>query len=351
MNVLLISPLPPPAGGIASWTKNYMESKKAKEHNVAIVNTAVTGKRVKEYNRRNFYEELKRAYDILSGLKKQLKQNDINVVHLNSSCGRVGLIRDYLCAIAVKKNKVKLITHFHCDVTYMVDRKTALFFFKRLVKETDIVLTLNEGSKNFTYINCNINSITIPNFVPDEYINSIPIDKEINDNIKTILFVGHVLEIKGCDVIYEAAKLFPEIQFVLLGLISNKFKNMAKPSNIYLFGEVSGDQVKTEMLKADLLLFPTHTEGFPNVVIEAMACGLPIISTPAGAIPEMIEKNGGILVPINDVDAVAKAISVLHNKDLRNEMAHWNRQKVKNYYTTDKVVKRIFEIYKSKYHY
>lgn len=346
MNVLLISPLPPPSGGIASWTKKYLESRKAQEHNVFVVNTAVIGKRVNEFNRRSFGYELKRLRMILADLKKQLKQNHIDVVHLNCALGRFGsIIKDFLFAVIVKKNKVKLIAHFHCDVSDMVDGKTDMFFFKKIVRKADIVLTLNERSSYFTYKSCRKKSIKIPNFVSDEYYDSITNHKEMNDKIQTVLFVGHVQEAKGCDVIYETAEQFPDIRFILLGYISDPFKSRQKPNNIELRGEVTSEQVKDEMLKSDLLLFPTRTEGFPYVVIEAMACGLPVISTPVGAIPEILENNGGILVPVNDAEAVSEAVSILQDRELRERIACWNRRKVKDHYTAEKVMDRLFQIY------
>ena len=347
MKVLLIAPLPPPAGGIASWTKKYLKSKLAEENNIIIVNTAITGKRVKEYHKRKLFHEIMRTNHIMKDIKKQLKQNDFDVVHLNCACGRFGsIIKDYLFALTVKKKNIRLIVHFHCDVPYMVDKKTDLFFFKRLVKIADTVLTLNESSEQFTSGVCKKKSINIPNFVSEEFLDSILTEKLMNNQIKTVLYAGHVQDEKGCDVIYETARLFSEIEFILLGLISAKYRKAEKPDNVRLYGEVSSEQVKYEMLKADLLLFPTHTEGFPNVVVEAMACGMPIISTPVGAIPDMIENYGGILVPVNDVNAVAEAISFLQDKNIRKQMSSWNRQKVKNCYTTDQVIKRLFKIYR-----
>lgn len=346
MNILLISPLPPPAGGIASWTQKYLKNNKAAEHNVFIVNTAVIGKRVKEYNKRRISHEIKRIHNILTDLKKQLKKNRFDAVHLNCACGRFGsIIKDYMLAAAVKRNKTRLIAHFHCDLSDMINGKTDLLFFKRIVKMADVILALNERSANFIHRHCNRNSIIIPNFVSDDYFNSIPTERKSNDEIKSVLFAGHIQESKGCDVIYKTAQLFPEIQFTLLGYISDSFRNMAKPDNIKLTGEVPGEQVKAEMLKSDLLLFPTRTEGFPYVIIEAMACGLPIIATPVGAIPEIIENSGGILVPVNDVKAVAEAVISLQDKESRQQMADWNRQKVKCNYTAEKVMGRLFEIY------
>jgi glycosyltransferase involved in cell wall biosynthesis len=345
VNVLLISPLPPPAGGISSWTKGYLESRKALENNILIVNSAVIDSRVKDFNKRDFFEEWKRTRNILSDLKKRLSGKQIELVHLNSSCGKFGLLRDCLCAFAVKQNGISLITHFHCDVSYMVRGKTNLFLLRKLVSASDVVLTLNEVSKQFVMEKCGKTSIILPNFVSDEFSYLISADKVIKENIENILFVGHVQDAKGCHVIYETAKLFPEIQFNLLGFISDKFKKMDKPVNIALFGEVSKEQVKIEMLKADLFLLPTHTEGFPTVLVEAMACGLPVIATPVGAIPDMIEKDGGILVPVNDVTAVSKAILALQDKGIRTKISCWNKQKVNDNYRMDQIMNQLFEIY------
>lgn len=346
MNVLLISPLPPPAGGMASWTQKYLESNKSADIRIFLVNTALTGKRANRIKKRSYFHELKRVREILARLKRVLSRNRIDVVHLNCAVGRFGsIIKDYLFAWFVKKYPVRLVTHFHCDVSYMVDSKTDQLFFRRLVDLSDAVLTMNGNSKDFTYSVCRKVSIDMPNFISDEYFDSLPFEKKLPDTVGSVLFAGHVKTAKGCDVIYKAAELFPEIRFTLLGHISDPFRKREKPDNLILLGEVTGEQVKSEMLKADVLLFPTRTEGFPYVIMEAMACGMPIISTPVGAIPDMLENNGGILVPVGDVGAVAEAISALQNRDRREKMACWNRQKARSCYTADKVMDRLFTVY------
>jgi glycosyltransferase involved in cell wall biosynthesis len=345
---LLISPLPPPAGGMASWTQKYMESEKADNVHVFLVNTALTGKRAMETNKRSYFHELRRTKDILSDIRKELNRNRIDIAHLNCAVGKFGsVIKDYLFARTLKKHNIRLVIQFHCDISRMADGKTDLFFLKRLVKLSDAVLTLNESSKRFIYSECNRSSIDMPNFVSVEYFDSISPGSRKGEAVRSVLFAGHVKKAKGCDVIYKTAEMFPEIQFTLLGRISAPFRNRNKPENVRLLGEVSGEQVKDEMLKSDVLLFPTHTEGFPYVVIEAMACGLPIISTPVGAIPDMIENSGGILVPVDDAGAVAEAINAMQNREIREKMAGWNRLKARNCYAADKVMERLLAVYRS----
>ncbi|SCZ76085.1 glycosyltransferase family 4 protein [Acidaminobacter hydrogenoformans] len=345
MNILLISPLPPPPGGIASWTEGYLNSHRASEHQIHVVNEAVIGARIKNFNQLHYFEELKRTRHILLDLKKALKANRIELVHLNSACGRLGLIRDYFCAKAIRHERIRLVTHFHCNIPHWIKGGWRLFLFRRLVSFSDVVLTLNTESKQFVLEHCGKTSINLPNFVSEEVFNRTTNVKEIPDSINKILYVGHVEEAKGSDVIYQVAKLFPGIQFSLLGFVDEAFKKMDRPDNLYLIGEVSKEQVISEMLAADLFIFPSHTEGFPIVVLEAMACGLPIVSTPVGAVPDMIEKSGGVLIPVNDAAAAAEAIRFLQNKSTRIEMSLWNKQKVQQTYGIDLIMDRLFELY------
>lgn len=68
-----------------------------------------------------------------------------------------------------------------------------------------------------------------------------------------------------------------------------------------------GDELVDLFQQADLFVLPTHADGNPWVVVEALACGVPVVSTPVGAIPEMVGP-GGRLVPVQDVPALRAAV-------------------------------------------
>ena len=59
---------------------------------------------------------------------------------------------------------------------------------------------------------------------------------------------------------------------------------------------------------ADVLCLPSHNEGVPNVVLEAMACGTPIVATRVGGIPEVVPEFAGLLIPLHDRQALASAL-------------------------------------------
>ncbi|MFF5396695.1 glycosyltransferase family 4 protein [Peribacillus butanolivorans] len=342
LKILLITPLPPPAGGIATWTKLFINSDQAKKNVVDVINTSIRGKRIYNIGKKSIIDEIKRAASIYLTTRKQLNKG-YDIVHINSSCSKFGMIRDYICIKKAKNTKTKIVVHLHCDTSYMVKGKFSEFIFRKICNIADKIFCLNESSNKHIKLISNKKSIMIPNFIDMEKMN--PYQNNVSDNMKNIIYVGHVIKSKGCIDIISVAKKMPDLNFKLIGKVSEEIKNIPTPENIQCFGEISKEEVLKQMQSGDLLLFPTYTEGFPNVVLESMACGLPIISTPVGAIPEMIEELGGIIIDVGNIDGFVKAIEGLQDKEIRKQMSIWNKEKVKKTYTLDLVSNQIFKEY------
>jgi glycosyltransferase involved in cell wall biosynthesis len=115
---------------------------------------------------------------------------------------------------------------------------------------------------------------------------------------------------------------------------------------VYCHGEVEHAEVVRRMTGSHVLIFPTrHREGFPNAVCEAMALGLAVVAAPVGAIPEMVEEQGGFLVP-PEAEALADAVRRLRDDDaLRLSMGRHNHEKARRLYAYDRVVERLVELY------
>ena len=117
LKVLLVSPLPPPVGGIATWTQQYINWSKENNLKVEIVNTAFIGSRAKKINGKvEIIDEIKRTFKIISEMSHKIKRFKPSIVHLNTPCGKFGIIRDYICVLLAKMNKVKIVIHYRCNI-------------------------------------------------------------------------------------------------------------------------------------------------------------------------------------------------------------------------------------------
>ena len=339
MKILLISQLHPYFGGVQTWAREYIEYCKKNNVDIHVIDASVTGKRSVDSNDKvNIKEEVNRCFSIWMSIKKELKDNKFDVIHLNSACSSKGIVRDYISAKLIKKFNQKLIVHCHCNIKDQLKGNT--YFFDKLVRLADKVLVLNEESYNFTLKYKKDNVYKVPNFIDNSFI----VDKkEINDEIKNILYVGHIRHTKGINEILDASKKYKDINFLLCGPIVDK-DLVVDLGNVRFLGSKSHEEVKKIMFNSDLFLFPSYTEGFSMSLLEAMASGLPIITTDIGANKECIG-NGGIIINIKDSKDIEYAIDKLKDKNMRSIMSSYNIDRVRVMYTRDVVLDKLFKLY------
>jgi glycosyltransferase involved in cell wall biosynthesis len=141
--------------------------------------------------------------------------------------------------------------------------------------------------------------------------------------VVTILFVGWLIAEKGIYELLEAALLLSKaglkFQIRLVGpLFDQKRFNSALETaslgeRVVPLGILPQPaRLVAEYQKSDIFVLPSHAEGFPNAVLEAMAVGLPVVATSVGGLPEIIESGvSGMLVPPHDASQLAVALSSL----------------------------------------
>jgi glycosyltransferase involved in cell wall biosynthesis len=96
----------------------------------------------------------------------------------------------------------------------------------------------------------------------------------------------------------------------------------------HLPGIVTGEQKNKLVLEADIFALPSYNEGLPIALLEAMAAGMAIITTPVGGIPEVITDgdNGFLVAPGNISDLAEKLTILVNNQELRQKMGWRNRK-------------------------
>ena len=184
------------------------------------------------------------------------------------------------------------------------------------------------------------NGVDINHFTP-----TTP-SKQFHKEVR-VLFSGNLTRRKGAQWLPSIAKKLKEnVQiFYTHGL---QTKNIFKPMpNLESIGSVPFDKMPNRYRQMDLLLMPTVREGFSLSVLEAMACGLPVVASNCSSLPEQIDHGiGGFLCPVGDIEAFAEKINLLADSPkLRHEMGEYNRSKVEKMFTIDRMVKEYQELF------
>jgi len=134
----------------------------------------------------------------------------------------------------------------------------------------------------------------------------------------TLLSVGNLHAFKGHGVAIEALSLLQEYELVIAGDGPDRaaFETLARvcgvSGRVRFTGSLSQQDLRRYYCAADALVLASSREGWPNVLLEAMACGTPVIATEVGGVPEIVTSmNGGIVVKERSAPALARAVREL----------------------------------------
>lgn len=125
----------------------------------------------------------------------------------------------------------------------------------------------------------------------------------------TVGLLYRSMQSKGADVAFEAFEIArrtcPDLKLLV---VSHEEPPQVLPAGASYNRGVTDEALREIYSSCDAWLFPSRLEGFGLPIIESMACRTPVISTPAGAAPELLDDGGGIIVPVDDANAMAGAI-------------------------------------------
>jgi teichuronic acid biosynthesis glycosyltransferase TuaC len=153
---------------------------------------------------------------------------------------------------------------------------------------------------------------------------------------KVVLSAGALIARKGHDKVIEVVSALAADGFRILLIIAGKpgregnyraeiencVSRLGLTHSVRLVGQVSIGMMAELMSAADVFCLASSREGWPNVVHEALACGLPVVATDVGAVPDLIASpDDGAVVPVNDKQALAAALRVALSKP-------WNREAI-----------------------
>lgn len=333
MRILLISPVGDQInGGIGKWTDHILSFYKDNPSEIAL-ELLYNSNAKASFGTYSMLQRMRVGLDnylpLYKGFCKKIKHQRYDVVHVCTSAS-ISLIKDLAIVKKAHQNHIKTIVHCHFGriPNILKSNNWESKLFKRLLNLVDQLVVMDmksyEALRSIGYEKVS--------YLPNPLSLSVQKFIEENTDIKRIpnkiVFVGHVVVTKGVFELVEACKQLPNIDLRVLGHIPNKVvkeqliekAGFGYESWLHITGAVPFEEVLKEMLSCNVFVLPTYSEGFPNVIIESMACGCPIVTTPVGAIPEMLNISSnepcGICVQAKSVEELLKAIQMmLNNKE------------------------------------
>lgn len=333
----------------------------------------------KKYNI-NYLQSGKGKYgseDIISGLLRtiyqlitmlfKIKNKKIDIIHIHTSSWG-GFWRFGLFIFLLKIINKKKILHIH-------GAEFKKFYFSRNIFQKRLIINILESCDSLIVLSNQwkefFNSIA-PKVKKEVVANSVTMPKsKINDSLINIdfsgtiniLFLGGLTARKG---IIELINVIPiiiakkaGIRFTIAGFplssekkLLEELKNKSMDPNLKMFVDLKinfPESEKKNLYKtSDIFILQSYDEGLPFTILEAMSFGLPVITTPVGAISEFIEdgKNGFLIQP-GDVDALSeKIIYLIEHPEICEMMGKNNIKKIYEEFSHDKMIEKVDKIYK-----
>ncbi len=280
---------------------------------------------------RRLYINLKITISII----RLLKQEKINIIHLNTSATRFGL----LAGMITRTQVIWFIREYYNSyLIQMFHTFLARLGAKRIIANSHFT-RYKLGIPKARVIH---NSVRLPDS---------SIDKSNNAN--SILFIGRVSQEKGFDDLLNAMSKIAcqDIYLDAIGYCSNLQYYVDK---INMFGlenqvEIHGfvNDVRSYIRQAKVVVLPSKRESFGRVLLEAFAQKKPVIATNIGGVPEIVDESCGILIEPGDIDKLTEAILLIYNDANKGfELGKNGFIKLSRKFNWEKYKKQILEAHK-----
>lgn len=356
--VLLTGPKPSGRGGVSVWVGMVLDYLQTNQTQVEVdlldVNRSVRLTHLLPIYKKIWYS-VKDYTRVLVNLRTMLMTDKYDVVHVTSS-GKSGILRDWLFMKVARWYGARVVVHYHCGTIPDQFKKGGIFaYLLRNIAKCSNVIVLDEASR-VALINEGFDNIYKVGNPYNPLIDKI-YSEEVKRNESQILFVGHVVHEKGIRELLESISSIDNVSLKCYGLENKTIKDelslYVKEHNLNTRVSFHGlqplDVIYKEMRTAGLFVLPTYTEGFPFVIVEAMASGCPIISTPVGAIEEMLTYNNelqGYLVPVKNVEDISASINYCKdNYQEATAKALLARNKAVEEYSVDAIINKLINLW------
>ena len=230
---------------------------------------------------------------------------------------------------AVRRNKPIIVASGETNVTFRKEYTKQLKVYMEHLKGIIFVSTKNKDEAIKYGLTDGNNSIILPNSVDANIFR--PLDRKecreklgFSQNDFIVAFTGYFTHRKGSRRVSDAITMLDDENVKSIFIGRNNEGDEVEPNckGILYKGFMDHDQIPTYLCAADIFVLPTRAEGCPNAVVEALACGLPVVSSDRKFNYDVLDDTNSIMVDPDDVEAISKAIKKLkEDPELRNRLS------------------------------
>ena len=288
------------------------------------------------------------------GISKQCREYNIDVLHIQMNSGSTEFMLPYF-----KRVLPPLVVTYHLAYAAGGSLYTALFgiAWKASLfacKKYDEVILVDPSQKpyflksGFSEENVSVikNGVDINLFKPD-------ISKRQDDETVNFVYVGRLSYDKGVHLLLDAFRMYhrenPNAKLTLIGdgMLKHRIDGCVNDGSLSWLGAMNHDEIPAVLQKMDAFVIPQNIGGLGMSVLEAMGCGLPVITTAIGETVRLLGKDEGILVEPENVGAVVDAMRTLvEDTELRRRMGRHCRKKIEEKYSWNTQIVQIEQVYK-----
>jgi glycosyltransferase involved in cell wall biosynthesis len=286
----------------------------------------------------------------------KIRQEKPDILHLNTALTPLAIVRDVLLAKTARVMKVPVLLHIHGGKFFTQGFSSD--FSKRLTEKmlrlSSVIVVLSKIEKDFFESRWkNLNIQVLQNAVS---LDEVKEKKRINKE-KTIIFLGRLHEGKGLKEIVEACQILKgenlRFRFKCFGVGQEKDSFVRQMTevlgdNFYYGGIVSGREKWQVLAESDIFLLPSHYEGLPMALLEAMASGCVPIVSDVGSIGKVIEdgKNGFLIKPRGVSQIIERLKYLLSSKADWESLRQNSKKTIKKNFDLKDYINKLEHIYR-----
>jgi len=356
--LLILGPLPPPIGGVETVTQAILESDAFQDFDVAHADT--TKGRPKQTQGRfdlgNFVWAARHAARVLGAVRRHRP----DIVYMPVAGTWSGFLRDMALAAIVKRAGARLVGHVHgSDFHFILERRgVSAGVARRGLAQFDRLLVLGErGKAQLEAYRVRAPVEVAPStFRREVFERAAAWTRAHKSNGRVVgLFVGQVGRRKGVFDLLPALRRVKDagvdFRMVFVGPAelegeweqAQQMRDWLGVADVAeLTGALMGEELYARFREGDVFVMPSHTEGLPVVFFEAGAFEMPVVTTPVGAIPDLVvnERNGLLVEPGKTDQIVAAITRMARDHEGRRRMARQLKQDIQAFHP-DRVCARI----------